>query len=223
MKKRGPLFTLLAVAVFGFTLLGINMARPEQEPVSNAAAPATTGTVAVGTSADTSATTTTSESAPAYPAEATYTGRTSAASTSIALATKSGKAVAYVCDGRKVELWLQGTASGDTFTMQAANGQLTGAIKGGQVTGTVRVGTQNLTFTAAVVNRPAGLYRASSTVAGVTNKVSWIVQADGSEVGLLTKGADQQPAPQLDPAASSVVLDGTQVPVSRLSGEEQTG
>jgi len=82
---------------------------------------------------------------------------------------------------------------------------------------------QNLTFSAPAANRPAGLYRASSAVAGVNTKISWIVQADGTEVGLLTRAADQQPAPLLDPAAGSVVVDGSQVPATRLSGDEQTG
>jgi hypothetical protein len=220
MKNRGPLFTLLAVAVFGFTLIGINMARPVQQ-VDVAA----TGAISSPTTTTSvSATSTSTPPPPPVPsAEGTYVGHTSAASTSIAIATKAGKAVAYVCDGKRTELWLQGTSSGDALSLQAANGQLTGSIKDGKATGTVRIGTQNLTFTVPVVKRPAGLYRANSAAAGVTTRISWIVQADGTEVGLLTRGTDQQPAPQLDPAAGSVVVDGSQVAATPLAGDEQTG
>ena len=40
----------------------------------------------------------------------------------IAIAVKDGKAIAYVCDGKKIEAWLDGTLQGDTLALTGKGG-----------------------------------------------------------------------------------------------------
>jgi len=76
-------------------------------------------------------------------------------------------------------------------------------------------------FTAPTAKKPAGLYRAAPKVKGKQAKVGWIVQPDGSQVGILTTDEDPSPAPALDAAAGTATVDGAPVtaePVSGLTG-----
>jgi len=66
--------------------------------------------------------------------------------------------------------------------------------------------------------KPAGLYRATPTVRGKASKVGWIVQPDGSQVGLLTTDGTSAEAPALDPAAGTASVDGTPVTAEAITG-----
>jgi hypothetical protein len=222
VDNRGPLLTLLAVAVLFFVLLGINMSK-RVEPARQAVSPPT---VVVPTATTTTAgSTATTSAAAAFPAEAAYVGRTTRGDASIAITVKGDKAVAYLCDGRTTEAWLQGTATNGVLSLQGRGGaRLTGRVAGEQVSGTVSTGGAEWSFTASPAKAPAGLYRANAPVNGVPGKIGWIVQPDGSEVGILNRNGAVEPAPTLDPGASTVVLEqGAKVPVEHVTGDSGTG
>ena len=64
--------------------------------------------------------------APPVVAEKAYTGRSSGDEVSVAIAVKDGRAVGYVCDGKKIESWLEGTlAGGDQLELKSADGKVT--------------------------------------------------------------------------------------------------
>ncbi|GLZ29909.1 hypothetical protein Lesp02_20990 [Lentzea sp. NBRC 105346] len=198
MENRGPLLTLLVVAALAAVVLGINMSR-EATPAS-APGPAT-----LSAAPTTTTTTTTTTKAPF---EEMYVGKVDTGA-AIAVAVKNEKAVAYLCDGQQVESWLEGTLQESTLSLKAKNGdELTGTIQGDQLSGTViKHG-----FTAANVDPPAGLFRAS---AGVLDRVGWIVEKDGTVTGLRLKDGAVQQAPAFSP--DKVTIDGKDVPVERVA------
>src|SRR4051812_14089984 len=120
MSKRGPLLTMLAVALLGVGLIGINMtgASTREQDTSGTVAPLAQATApadpaAPGQAAPPAA----APAANAFPTEAAYAGRTAGNEATIAIAVKDGKAVAYLCDGKQVEAWLQGTATGAALSL----------------------------------------------------------------------------------------------------------
>lgn len=220
MHKRGPLFTLLAVIVFGLVLIGVNMSKQQAEPagagvLTTPTTPTTPTTTTVSTATTVSTTTATSP----YSDQGAYVGR--AQNASIAIAVKGEQAVAYVCDGQRTELWLQGTVNGATLSMAGNGATLTASITGDVVSGSITVGASQQSFTASAAGPPAGLYRANP---GGGDKIGWIVLPDGSQVGIRSRdGVAQQPAPRLDPTVGSVTVDGNQAPVTRVEGDAGVG
>src|SRR4051812_9660855 len=102
MKSYAPVLTLVVVAALGAVLFVANsLSAPAPQPVA-APAPA-------------------ASSAPAEPAvppppptppppvvvEKVFAGRSSGNEVTVAVAVKDGRAVAYVCDGKKIEAWLE--------------------------------------------------------------------------------------------------------------------
>ncbi|MEV6873272.1 hypothetical protein [Amycolatopsis sp. NPDC051128] len=220
MKRPGPLFTLLAGVVLAGGIGIVNLATGTGvAPVAGtasagstpSAAPAPPTTVALSEAPK-----------PEAPARADYAGRVVGGGASVAVSVRDGHAIAYVCDGKKVEAWLQGaTAGGKLDLKDAKNATLTGSFDATAVTGTVTALGRTWQFTAPVAKKPAGLYRAAPKVRGKAGKVGWIVQPDGSQVGVLTTDEDSSPAPVLDPAAGTATVDGAPVtaePVSGLAG-----
>jgi serine/threonine-protein kinase len=215
MENRGPLFTLLAVVVLGGVLFGINMSNEQAEPAAQnavATAPRPTTTPAPPTTT----------TAPA-PTESAYVGRTATGDASVAIAVKDGRAVAYLCDGSRTELWLQGAVTGEALALQGRDGQLAGTIGNGQVVGTITQGTRKWAFTAAAAQEPAGLYRATNGTGEVLDKIGWIVQADGSKIGIRARNGTAEAAPQLDPSKDTVAVDGRQLPVEHVVGDSGLG
>jgi len=223
MKSPGPLFTLLAGVVLaggiGITNLATGTGATPVAGAANAAgAPATS-------EPPKTAPPKTSEAPKAdAPARADYAGRADGGGASVAVSVRDGHAIAYVCDGKKVEAWLQGVTVGGKLDLRGAkNTSLTGSFDAASVTGTVTAAGKTWQFTAPTAKKPAGLYRAAPTVKGKTAKVGWIVQSDGSQVGILTTGEDSTSAPALgfgDGAGATV--DGARVtaePVSGLAGQ----
>ena len=128
-----------------------------------------------------------------------YVGRDAARRTSVAVAVRDGKVAAYVCDGRSVESWLTGTASGKTATLVAGSDRLVAEATEGalHVTGTVR--GRPVDVTAALASAPAGLYRLD----GDSTTIGWIIQPDGTQVGLKVSGGIVAPPPSSFPASPS--------------------
>ncbi|MGD9529293.1 MAG: hypothetical protein AB7V44_21190, partial [Pseudonocardia sp.] len=115
MKRYAPLLTLVAVVILGaalFTLSSINNPANQAAEQAQAAAPPPPA-----------------EAAPPAPAveppvvvEKAYAGRSADRRMTIAIAVKDGKAIAYVCDGKKIEAWLDGTLQGDTLALTGKDG-----------------------------------------------------------------------------------------------------
>jgi hypothetical protein len=239
--NRGPLVTLVAAALVGAGLLTADVLTDPaggrvETPVAAAAtttAPAATTTAppSATPSATTTTTTTTTTAistasataaaapatAAAYLAEAVYVGRDAARRTSVAIAVRNGKVAAYVCDGKALESWLTGTASGTTATLTSGADRLVAELVTGglRVTGTVR--GRSLAVTATLASAPAGLYRLSTTN-GTT--VGWILQPDGTQVGLQTNATAVVPAPILVPS-QPVTVDGQLAYPKEVSGDDR--
>jgi hypothetical protein len=146
-------------------------------------------------------------------ADGAYTGRTSGNEITVALATKGGNVAAYLCDGSRVEAWLQGTVSGTKVHLTSAKGSVVDAdLATDDALGTMTVNGRTLPFSAQRSAPPAGLYKASSG----SSKIGWIVLANGKQVGIRQDGATSSPAPGLDPTSMSTVLDGHPVTASRV-------
>ncbi len=131
---------------------------------------------------------------------AVWAGEVDGASATIAISVKDGVAIAYLCDGKKIEVWLQGTAANGKLVLSGKNANLEGTFGGGRATGQITVGGRKWTFTAPAAQPPGGLYRAAQLVDSATVVCGWIVLPDGRQVGLCSGG---QPAPRLDTSTAT--------------------
>jgi hypothetical protein len=225
MARYAPIATLAAVAALGGALFVVN-------EVNN---PANVPTVAEQAAGDAppvpAAAPAPAAPAPAAPAapeapavvEQAYTGRSAGNEVTVAIAVKDGRAVGYICDGDKIEAWLEGTLRGGTLTLEGADGKSTvnGTSTGSATLGSVVVGGREWPFSAAGVEAPAGIYEGNASVRGVATRVGWIVSGDGSVVGVANSGGRRGPAPALDPADPyAVEVDGVAVAVSAIDGSD---
>lgn len=238
MKRYAPLITLLAVAVLGGALFLLNAANdPANRPAATAApasatpaaAPTATTTVDVADLGRPAPTTINLAdlAPPATPppaiAEKAYTGRSSGNEVTVAIAVKDGRAVAYVCDGKKIEAWLEGTLSGSDVSLASADGAttITGTLDDARSLGTVTVGQKSWPYAAKAVVAPAGLYEGRANIDGVANRIGWIVLDDGGQTGANRVGGEVQPAPALDPAnLDGVTINGVKVDVTGIGGDD---
>jgi hypothetical protein len=223
MRRFAPLLTLLAVAVLGGALLALNVlgnpANQAGKPAPAAAAPAPAPAAAPPTTAPAPP----ASDAPAAPAvaEKAYAGRSAGNEVTVAIAVKNGRAVGYICDGKKVEAWLEGTLSGSDLALKSKDGASTieGTADENKSFGTVAVGGKQWPFAAQAANTPAGLYEGRAQVRGVVNRIGWIVLQDGTQTGLREQGTNKVPAPVLDPAhPEAVVIEGIPVAVRSIGG-----
>jgi serine/threonine-protein kinase len=222
MKHPGPLFTLLAGVALAGGIGIVNLATGTGvAPVAGAA-----NAASVASSSPPTTSVAPKPEAPKAdaPARADYAGRVTGGGASVAVSVRDGHAIAYLCDGKKVEAWLQGVTVGGKLDLRGAkNTSLTGSFDAASVTGTVTAAGKTWQFTAPTAKKPAGLYRAAPKVKGKTSKVGWIVQSDGSQVGILTTGEDSTSAPALDFGdGAGATFDGARVtaePVSGLAGQ----
>lgn len=231
MKKiRTPVATLVAMAALGLVMLLANQTRgpdvdtaaappggpttaPPAASAPGAAQPgappggASPGTAQPDAGADT-----------ATEPETAYTGYTSTGRRmSVAVVVQGDRAVAYVCDGADVEAWLQGSAADDRVELSRADGtRLTGTRGEGKLTGTVWVNDRSYRFSAAVAGPPAGLYESRAGTDGRTDRIGWIVQPDGSQVGIRTADGRSQTAPQLNEWTLRSTIDGAERGAERV-------
>src|SRR5438445_4909829 len=141
MKHPGPLFTLLAGVVLA---AGIGVANAANGTTSGTAAPAyPAGTTAAPPPSTSQSATSSSVPPPGNPApqRADYAGRVDGGGASVAVSVRDGHAIAYVCDGKKTEAWLQGATTGGKLDLKDTKGAtLTGSYDATTVTGTVVAG-----------------------------------------------------------------------------------
>ena len=220
MKKYAPLATLVAVVLLGAGLLVVNMLS---NPANQTTTAATTGAPSAVAAAPSEPAAAAPESAPAAApavAEKAYTGRSSGNEVTVAIAVKNGKAVAYACDGKKIEAWLEGTLTGDTLSLSGKTSSLTGTLDDKATFGTITVDGKEWPFSAKGVSSPAGLYEGRGTLAGVATRVGWIVEDNGNVTGVRSANGTQEPAPPLNPAdPGATTIDGTPVTVTALAGD----
>ncbi len=209
MKIKGPYLTLLTGAVLGAVLLVLSATAAAKDSDSNAApAPAPSPTAAPSASPSPSP----EASKPPVVAQAVYVGKvTSGGGATIAIAVKDGKAVAYLCDGNRVEAWLQGTATDGNLNLTgAANARLVGKYSS-TATGGVNAGGRQWTFAVPIVTAPSGLYRAVANVRNARVVGGWILLPGGAQVGIVTRNGQPATAARLDPSSRTATVDGTQV------------
>ncbi|MGK5440557.1 hypothetical protein ACSNN7_01815 [Micromonospora sp. URMC 105] len=161
-------------------------------------------------------------SAPPAPVTANWTGRLDSGAT-IAITATDGTAVAYVCDGKRLEIWLRGTAADGRLRLSGKqDATLTGTVADGDVSGELVVGKRRWTFTAKASATPAPvLYRATAALRKTGVDGGWIMLPDGSQIGVLTRDGTPVPAPPLDPAFGTTIVDGLTVtaePVAPAAG-----
>ena len=144
---RGPVLTLVAMLGLALTLVLVNGATTrDAAAVPVAAAPAAV-TAAVDPAPPSAATgpaapETVAEPPPAtaFPATAKFVGEapTAKGPIPIEITVDGGRAKAYVCDGKKIEVWLQGTAEDGVVELTGRKGaRLSGTLTGDAVEGTV--------------------------------------------------------------------------------------
>ncbi len=160
--------------------------------------------------------------APAGPTltEAVFTGRSSGNELTLAVGVKDGRAAGYLCDGRKVEAWLEGNLSGDQLSLHGRNADtgITATVGQRSLLGNVTVSGTVRPFAAQIAAGPEGLYESRRTVEGITTRIGWIVLPDGTQVGIRNDGGERSPAPPLDPATLQAVDDGEPIRAERLTG-----
>ncbi|MGE3661841.1 MAG: hypothetical protein AB7G09_11125 [Pseudonocardia sp.] len=214
MKRYAPLLTLVAVVVLGaalFTLSSMNNPGNQAVEQAQAAAPPPP---AEGAEPPPPAV------EPPAVAEKAYAGRSADRKMTIAIAVKDGKAIAYVCDGKKVEAWLDGTLQGDKLVLAGKDGaSVTGTANEQSSEGEIVVAGRTWKYTAKGVEAPAGLYEGRADVRGVATRIGWVVEPDGQVTGIQQGGGQTNPAPPLDPAnPDGVTIDGVVVTVTSLDG-----
>lgn len=244
MAQRSPLVTLAVTAVGLVGLLVVNSTQtnaPAAQDVSTSAPTTQAPTAPTPTAAEqtpesappttpeqttaaptppeqTTAAPTPPEQTVTPPAEiaAVYIGRTAGREATLAVAVKGARAVAYICDGRRVEAWLTGTFTSGQLVLRSRTGErLTGVATANSASGELTLRGRSLRFTATVVGPPAGLYRAKNT----TSTIGWIVLPDGSQVGIDNDGTPAA-APPLDPATRSATVNGAAVTAQSIAGDE---
>ena len=219
MRRFAPLLTLLAVAVLGGALLTLNVVNsPTNATGTPSAAAASQPAVAAAPPPAAPPAT----NAPAV-AEKAYAGRSAGNEVTVAIAVKDGRAVGYVCDGKKVEAWLEGTLSGSDLALKSKDGKSTiaGTADDKQSFGTVAVNGKEWPFAAKAASSPAGLYEGRAQVRGVLNRIGWIQLQDGSQTWVWNRGGDEVAAPVLDPnRLDAVVVDGVPVTVRTIGGDD---
>ncbi|MET7453561.1 hypothetical protein ABZT03_17070 [Streptomyces sp. NPDC005574] len=223
MKRSGPLLTLLAGLLLGLFMLSLNATTGTRSASTSyrEEAPTATASPSAAPSPSPSASKTPAQPPPVKSpvrspvkspvVDADYAGRTDDGSSAVSVSVRDGRAIAYFCDGHDTESWLRGAVREDG-RMRLTDGHgaaLTGTLQGGRrLRGSVDIDGGHHAFTADRAKKPSGLYRATATVRGAKVDGGWIVLADGTQVGVLTRGGKPSPAPRIDPATGVVTVDG---------------
>jgi hypothetical protein len=219
MKKYAPIATLVAVVLLGGALMVANMITTPRA-AKTAAPPAPVSAPSAAPAPEPSAAPpATEEAAPAVTQEA-YTGRSAGNEVTVAVAVKNGKAVAYVCDGKKVEAWMEGSVAGGKLSLTGKTGTIAGTVDDKATFGTIAVDGKEWPFSAKGVQAPAGLYEGRGTLRGVEARVGWIVEENGTVTGVKTVQSQKDTAPPLGrPAAGTRAVDGGTLTVIEVAGD----
>jgi hypothetical protein len=154
--------------------------------------------------------------------EAVYAGRSSGNEVTLAVVTDGAKAAGYVCNGRTVEAWLQGSVHGNQVSMTGLDGAgLTGSLSGLAMFGTVTPGAGlSFPFSAELSPDPAGVYQARITVNGLATRIGWVVLPNGTQMGVAVAGTTKWAAPPLDLVNDSFTLGGASFTASDVDGDQ---
>lgn len=154
--------------------------------------------------------------------QAVYTGRSSGNQVTLAVVTQGDKAAGYVCNGRDIEAWLQGSVNGNQVSLAGYKGaSLSGSLSGLAMFGTVTAGAGlSFPFAAALSPHPAGIYQARIAVNGLATRIGWAVLPDGTQFGVSVAGTAKTPAPALNLSDGSFTLDGTSFKAAPVAGNE---
>jgi hypothetical protein len=217
MMIRGPVVTLAAVAALGAGILLVNMSKEESATPANPYSQSTPTVAPTSVPAPPPAPT--PPPRPAFPAQADYVGKIQTASGTITLeiTVQGDKAVAYACDGNKVESWLRGGTTNGALSLanKDKTSRLEGHLEGSAVAGTLWIGEKTWDFTAPAAQPPAGLYVYEN--AGV--RTSWIIDPNGGVTGVQRQAdGTTAPAPRLTTDGIAVV-NGIEVKPLRVQGD----
>ncbi|WP_328346617.1 hypothetical protein [Micromonospora sp. NBC_00421] len=162
--------------------------------------------------------------APVAGADSNWTGRLDGGAT-IAITVTDGKAKAYVCDGKSLEVWLDGTAADGRMKLTGKQGAvLTGTFANGTASGEMVVGQRRWKFTAKQTKKADPvLYRATAQQRRAGVDGGWIMLPDGSQIGVVTRDGTPVPAPPLDPAFGTTILDGRTLDAQPVTADPDAG
>jgi hypothetical protein len=144
--------------------------------------------------------------------EGTFVGTAKGTNAYIALVSDGKRVAGYVCDGKKLSVWLEDRAISDgRVNLASRQGDLLGEVtlSDSVASGNVLLWGSSRGVDAVPAEGEAGLYRAAKGKPGKTGsvEVGWVVLNDGSQRGatsFIDPAADVvvKPAPQfIDPAA----------------------
>jgi hypothetical protein len=154
--------------------------------------------------------------------QAVYAGRSSGNQVTVAIVTDGNEAAAYVCNGRTIEAWLQGSVHGNQVNLSGLHGaSLVGSLSGLAMFGMVTPSAGlSFPFSAGLSPRPAGVYQARITVNGLATRIGWAVLPDGTQLGVAVAGPTRYAAPPLDLSDASFTLGGTSFSASPVAGNQ---
>jgi hypothetical protein len=222
MSARGPWLTLGSVMVLTGILLWVNvLAGPSTTPTSSSALNASTSTGPSSPAPPSPAGAVPSSTAEPAAVQAAYAGRTGGEAT-VAVAVNGDRAAAYLCDGTRIETWLQGSVTGDQVVLTGRDtAALIGTVSGTTLSGTVVTSTgQAWLFSAEEARPPAGIYEARTTIDGLATRIGWVVLPDGTQVGIQNVDGERSPAPALDLEDTTFTLDGAAQEATPVDGSD---
>jgi hypothetical protein len=216
MKVKGPLVTLGAVAALGVALLLVNISN-ESEPAP-ASKPAASSPTAPASPGPESSTTPAQPALEVFPAKADYVGKiaTDNGVITLEITIDGAKTVGYACDGKKVEVWLRGSAENGVVSLDNKDktSHLAGRLEGGKVVGTLAIRQQQWDFVAAPVQPPAGLYVYQQS----GSRTSWIIDENNGVTGVQRQpDGSTSPAPSLS-TDGTAVINGQTITATRVEG-----
>jgi hypothetical protein len=140
---------------------------------------------------------------------AVYSGPVAGARTSLAVVVDGDRAVAYLCDGRTIEAWLEGSATDGRISLSGRDGAVvTAASDGPELVGSGTAAGTEVSFALPTASTPAGVYEARVTVDGVEVRLGWAALADGTSVGMQTRDGRRTAAPPLTLPDATFELGG---------------
>jgi hypothetical protein len=194
--RRSPILTLVYGLVFAVGLLTMSSVAVSKRVPSAAKAVPSISPAAPSASPSTAPS---GSPPPLAKVNAVWAGEVDGGGASIAISVKDGVAVAYLCDGKRAEIWLQGTADNGKLSLTSKNGAvLTGTFGGGKATGKITDSGRSWSFTIASAAPPSGLYRSTENVRNAQVVCGWIRLANGRTVGICATDGSPEPAPALD-------------------------
>ncbi len=229
MKLRGLAIVIAGVlalsgALFGLATVAAEEARKDREQAAQNKQDAQNPQNAADAPTDAASASASAQPGLAAPGVATpnpdapivtYAGKVDGRTAAIAIAVRNGQAIAYLCDGGRLEAWLQGPAGDGQLALTGKNGaSITGTHDGAGATGTAVASGRTFTFKIKMVQAPSGLYRLADKVANAAVNGGWIV-AEGEQTGTLTIDGVTGAAPPLNTETGETTINGVVVKPNR--------